>query len=109
MINIRLGAFHNVVAVAATEFSVSILEKDGYENIINIIPDRQEGITISGEFGDISKARCGAPVPGMKLTRVTEVAVEELEDCHRLLLLRSSHGITLTWILHCEEDLKNAA
>ena len=109
-LEIPLGTFRDVVAVSAENSNVSIIDKNGWENMISLSPVFKEGwcpLDIEGEFGDADMGQGGGYLPGLRLQDVTHISVDVGEhdpdwDFHlRTLKIRTAPGITLTWELYC--------
>ena len=111
--NVRLGAFHQVVGVAVTQNCISILDITGSERMISVKPkfDRVRGkfdpLHIMGEFGDFSKAKTGHHLEGLDFDSITDVEVtvdlDTEEDFHtRILSVKHLGGLSLSWKLFCE-------
>lgn len=110
-LDVRLGVFHEVKAVAVGQDSVSILGRDGVERLLPVKPHfnpRPQPIQVTGEFGDIATAEGGTILEGIEACDIIEIEIvpdffDEDEDFHtKLLRLRSASGLNLTWELYCD-------
>lgn len=72
----KIGYFHDVVAVDGDIHTISILNAKGVETIIALEAD--EDFEVKGAFGDLSQSRGGEVLPGIFLEGV--VGIEVYED-----------------------------
>lgn len=110
-LEVPLGIFHDVTAVAVSNDCISILDTRGEEKLIPIKPcfnPKPQPVEVRGEFGDFARTRGGAVLRGIEPRDVTAIEIEpELTDGDldfhvRRLRLRSASGLTLSWELFCE-------
>lgn len=110
--NIPMGTFHGVTGVAVGLECLSILNREGVEQLIPIVPhfNRKTGefdpIDITGEFGDFTGVTGGAILTGLEPSDITniEVVTDFIDDDFhtRVLRMRNSKGTYLSWSLYCE-------
>jgi len=112
-VDVALGEFHRVTGVAVGSRSISILDRNGTERMIPIMPHfnrtkaKHDPIYVIGEFGDFSQVNGGGVLEGIEPRDITRIEIEldpeDFGDFHaRTLRLESSAGPTLIWDLYCE-------
>ncbi|MDF0603575.1 hypothetical protein P1J78_22860 [Psychromarinibacter sp. C21-152] len=110
---IQLGNFHGVVAAGLGENAISVIDRDGCEYLIPVIPavDWVQGarvpISIEGEFGEF-EAKGSQRLPGVTLSNVTSVDIihdyydEEFAYDARDLIVHMKGGEGVSWRLICD-------
>lgn len=73
----KIGYFHDVVAVDGNRDTISILSANGLEKIIALEADID--LKVNGAFGDLSTSRGGDILPGIFLEGVSKIEVYEDE------------------------------
>ncbi|NRB18955.1 MAG: hypothetical protein HRU33_15680 [Rhodobacteraceae bacterium] len=115
MRNMHLGSFHDVVGVSLGEYCLSILTKEGVEQLIRVKPRFNyktagfDPIHTTGEFGDFTNVKSGHRLEGIEPENIIEIDVVVNftdDDFHtRLLSLKDSMGSSLTWELFCNGNI----
>ena len=97
MTNIPLGAFYNVTAIGADEKYISILDAAGIEHLMPTYPYRQNRITLTGTFGDLSQALSPLHLDHLTLRNVTRVTASPTE-----LIVSTHPDLNFSWKVHSQ-------
>lgn len=111
---VNLGTFHNVAAVAVGDRTVSIIKEDGLETILAVfgvydkVTEKFRPFEHEGTFGTFENIVSGAYLEGVCIGGATKVVIEpstndlpEWDFHRRFLKITRRDGIVLFWTLFC--------